>query len=572
VANRWAHAVKNPVCYKVFGNFVPNFRDWDSEHQNLQTKNQTKRKDTTQMKTFNSNTCRILFATCLSALCLIALSTQAATISVTNTNDSGAGSLRQAIADAVNGDTIEFGVTGTITLMTGELLVNKNVTLNGPGSDQVIVDGNHASRVFHVSGGVTATIAGLTITNGSASDWGGGIHNDQSVLTVNNCKIVGNFALGWGGGIFNDSWVTSATLRVTNSTLSGNSAGSIGSGTGGGIYSDGSHGNGTMEIVNSVISGNSAHVGGGIYNSHSASTVSNSTLSGNSASYGGGGIFHVGINGSATLSVSNSTLSGNSAPLGAGIYSYGHSNTTLDVLNSTFSVNGIINVWATLQLRSTIFDASWIDNESGTINSLGYNLSSDDGGGSLTAAGDQINTDPLLGPLQDNGGPTFTHELLSGSPAIDAGDPNFTPPPDYDQRGTDFERVINGRVDIGAFEVQTVTPAYAGHVQSPINADGSSTFNVRRGVVPVRFNLTLNGVATCDLPPATIAVTRTAGGVIGQVNESDYSGNADTGSNFRISSCQYVYNINARALGVGTYRVDILINGQVVGSATFGLN
>jgi hypothetical protein len=88
----------------------------------------------------------------------------------------------------------------------------------------------------------------------------------------------------------------------------------------------------------------------------------------------------------------------------------------------------------------------------------------------------------------------------------------------------------------------------------------------------VRFNLTLNGVATCDLPPATIAVTRTAGGVIGQVNESDYSGNADSGSNFRISSCQYVYNLNARALGVGTYRVDILIDGQVVGNAVFGLN
>ena len=165
-----------------------------------------------------------------------------------------------------------------------------------------------------------------------------------------------------------------------------------------------------------------------------------------------------------------------------------------------------------------------------------------------------------------------SHELLSGSPAIDAGDPSFTPPPDYDQRGSGFSRVVNGRVDIGAFEVQRVTPVYAGQVQPPINPDGSSNFNVRRGVVPVRFNLTINGVATCDLPPATIAVTRTAGGVTGQVNESDYSGNADTGSNFRINSCQYVYNLNARGLGVGTYRVDILINGQVVGSATFGLN
>ena len=86
----------------------------------------------TQMKTFNSNTCRILFATCLSVLCLIALSTKAATITVTNTNDSGSGSLRQAIVDASDGDTIDFGVTGTITLTTGELPVYKSISINGP--------------------------------------------------------------------------------------------------------------------------------------------------------------------------------------------------------------------------------------------------------------------------------------------------------------------------------------------------------------------------------------------------------------------------------------------------------
>jgi hypothetical protein len=133
-------------------------------------------------------------------------------------------------------------------------------------------------------------------------------------------------------------------------------------------------------------------------------------------------------------------------------------------------------------------------------------------------------------------------------------------------------RVAHGRIDIGAFEVQIVIPSYAGQVQPPIDPDGSSTFNFSRGVVPVKFNLSLGGVATCDLPPATIAITRTAGGVIGEVNESVYSGNADTGANFRIDSSQYVYNLNSRALGVGTYRVDILINGQVVGSAVFGLN
>jgi hypothetical protein len=96
-------------------------------------------------------------------------------------------------------------------------------------------------------------------------------------------------------------------------------------------------------------------------------------------------------------------------------------------------------------------------------------------------------------------------------------------------------------------------------------------FNVRRGVVPVKFTLTLGGVATCNLPPATIAVTRTAGGVIGPIDESDYNGSADNGSDFRIANCQYMYNLSAGALGVGTYRVDIIINDQVVGSATFGL-
>src|SRR6476620_12749132 len=96
----------------------------------------------TQVKIFDSNKCRILFASCLSALCLIALSTQAATITVTNTNDSGGGSLRQAIADAHDGDTVNFGITGTITLATGELLVDKSVTINGPGAANLAVNGN----------------------------------------------------------------------------------------------------------------------------------------------------------------------------------------------------------------------------------------------------------------------------------------------------------------------------------------------------------------------------------------------------------------------------------------------
>jgi sugar lactone lactonase YvrE len=112
---------------------------------------------------------------------------------------------------------------------------------------------------------------------------------------------------------------------------------------------------------------------------------------------------------------------------------------------------------------------------------------------------------------------------------------------------------------------------YAAQVQQPINANGTSVFNVRRGVIPVKFTLTDDGSSTCTLPPATIAVIRTAGGTTGAVNESVYSGSADNGSNFRIVSCQYVYNLNSNALGVGTYRVDTKINDTVVGSSTFQL-
>jgi hypothetical protein len=386
---------------------------------------------------------RILFATCLSALCFIALSVEAATITVLNTNDNGAGSLRQALADADDGDTIDFSVTtpATITLTTGQLVVGKSVTVSGPGADQLSVNGNAASRVFYIGSGKAVTISGLTITNGA--DFGGGIFNDNSTLTVSSCTLSGNnSAYGAGGGIVNYGRSGSATLTITNSTLSGNSAG----GGGGGIYNDGSFsGSATLTIINSTLSGNSAGAGGGIYNytySGSATlTITNSTLSGNSTGGGGGGIFNNGYSGSTTLTINSSTLSGNSAGGGGGIYNDSRAGS------------------ATLEIGNTILKTGAsgenIVNFSGTVTSDGYNLSSDDASGFLTATGDQINTDPLLGPLQDNGGPTFTHELLSGSPAIDAGDPSFTPPPDYDQRGPGFARVVNGRIDIGAFEVQT---------------------------------------------------------------------------------------------------------------------
>jgi sugar lactone lactonase YvrE len=110
---------------------------------------------------------------------------------------------------------------------------------------------------------------------------------------------------------------------------------------------------------------------------------------------------------------------------------------------------------------------------------------------------------------------------------------------------------------------------FTAQVQQPINADGTSVFTAKRGVVPVKFTLIQNGVATCTLPSATIALTRTAGGTTGAVNESTYVMPSDVGSNFRIDSCQYIYNLDSSALGVGTYRVDIKINDVPVGSAVF---
>jgi hypothetical protein len=129
-----------------------------------------------------------------------------------------------------------------------------------------------------------------------------------------------------------------------------------------------------------------------------------------------------------------------------------------------------------------------------------------------------------------------------------------------------------GGISCWVATVNTPTP-YAATVQPPINADGSSVsvFNAKRGVVPVKFTITMNGSPTCNLLPATIAVTRTAGGTIGSIDETVYTMAADNGSNFRVSGCQYIYNLAAAAMGPGTYRVDISIAGSVVGSAIFKL-
>ena len=148
---------------------------------------------------------------------------------VTNASDSGAGSLRRVLIDTSDGDKIQFdpSLNGqTITLTSGELRVDKNITIIGPGAGQLSVNGNAAGRVFYIGSAKIVTVSGLTVTNGAApapNRWGGGIYNDHATLTLSNCTISGNSAdQGNGGGIYNDG--SGATLTISNCTISGNSA------------------------------------------------------------------------------------------------------------------------------------------------------------------------------------------------------------------------------------------------------------------------------------------------------------------------------------------------------------
>src|SRR5438874_2798415 len=159
---------------------------------------------------------------CLALVCAAAVSAHANIITVTNTNDSGPGSLRQALADANDGDTINFAVTGTIGLTSGELLVSRSITISGPGATNLGVNGNAKSRVFHIAPGKTVAISALTITNGYANNQpvldGGGMYNDHATLTLGNCTISNNSAFRDGGGVHNAG---AATMTLNGCVING---------------------------------------------------------------------------------------------------------------------------------------------------------------------------------------------------------------------------------------------------------------------------------------------------------------------------------------------------------------
>ena len=360
----------------------------------------------------------------------LTLPTQAATIAVTSTADSGAGSLRDAIATAVSGDSINVAVTGTI-ILTGPLTIDKSLTITGSGASALAVSGNNAAQVFVVNGGATVTISGLTIENGAVTGGvgGGGISN-LGMLTVNDSAITGNTTDMFGGGIKNFG-----TLTLTNSTVSGNSASCC---FGGGIYNGG-----TLTLINSTVSGNSVQMfyGGGIYNT-SMLSLTNDTFSSNTAGCcHGGGIGNIG-----TLTVKNTILA-----------------------NSLASGNCYMG-------------------SGGVIESQGHNLSDDASCAAWFISTDQSGVPVGLDPagLKDNGGRTQTIALLPTSPAVDAVP---TSPTDYctvttalatDQRGV--ARPSGSACDIGAFElVQTMT------VSIDIKpGDGPATINSKsKGKIPV---------------------------------------------------------------------------------------
>jgi hypothetical protein len=257
-----------------------------------------------------------------------AVVTQASvTHTVDSTSDNGPGSLRNVVENAGAGDTITFDVTGTITLTTGEIEIDKDLTISGPGVSLLTISGNDQSRVFNIVAGASVTIDGLTIRNGDASDWGsaaasgGGVFNEGN-LTLSNCVLQDNVAAGAGGGVAQD---LGATLHLIDCHVLGNHARGLGGGVFSGIES-------TLTISESVVTQNTATglSGGGIYNA-ATMTITDSTVSHNEA-YWGGGIYTLGY----VVSIADSRIIGNRATeSGAGIFN----RRTLSITDSVISGN-----------------------------------------------------------------------------------------------------------------------------------------------------------------------------------------------------------------------------------------
>lgn len=350
--------------------------------------------------------------------------------------------LKNAIVSATSADVVRITAEGVITL-TGQITISKEVKIVGPGQNKLSISGNNAYRVFSVASNVSADISELSIVSGVVSGNGGGMYNLSNKLTVTNCTFSGNRA-SYGGGMYN----AYCSPIVSNCTFNGNSADSAG-----GMF----NWQANSRVTNCTFSGNTATSGGGMVNHYASPIVTGCTFSGNSSTDNGGGM----ANGHSGPIVTNCTFSGNSdVNNGGGMYNY-FSNPT--VTNCTFSGNsarygsGLYN-WDTsspLVVNCIFWDLNGEEisnvSSSATVrNSIVKNGSV----GAGTISSDIATTDPLLGVLEDNGGPTRTCAIPVNSPAVDAGTSGGAP--ETDQRGV--ARPQGDGVDIGAYEFAVSIP------------------------------------------------------------------------------------------------------------------
>ncbi len=506
---------------------------------------------------------KIILKKSLFIICLVFLGiyqqTLAATITVTNTNDSNAGSLRQAITDASPGDDIDFSVTGTITL-SSQLSISKNLTINGPGASQLTISGGNSSRVIEVS--ATVEINNLSIINGFVSNYGAGIENNLGTLTINNCFFSGNQVTGSGSGGAVDNY--NGTVQITNSVFSGNTAADRGGAVG--SY------NGSITIENCTLENNNADMGAAIgqYQSTGSLTVTNCTISNNQSADIGGGIYWYDGN----VNIKNSTLSGNSATNQGGAYSDGTANNTINInsctiVNNSATNGGGINLrTATVNMKNTILanntastGANLNTSGSGSLNSQGYNLCN---GvlASLTGTGDIQSGTLNIGTLANNGGSTKTHALLTGSAAINAipeGGNSYNGVYPTDQRG--YSRPCGTNADIGAFELIAAPTSQATDVTFSNLTAASATISWTRG----------------DGANCAVFMAATSSGTASPVDNSTYTANTTFGSGSQIGSSGWycIYNgpgtsesVSGLAPGT-TYRIHVCEYNQGAGSELY---
>jgi hypothetical protein len=445
------------------------------------------------------------------------------TLAVTTAADSGPGSLRDAIAQAnASGsvDTILFGplygTPQTITLESALPNIISPVTISGPGAGLLTIRRDPAAtsfRIFTMTTG-SSTLSGMTITGGRTAgtdlntNGGGGVRVDGANVTIQDSVITGNSSSGPGGGIY--VFFGTVGLTVRNCTISDNTAGTEAASPfrdGGGI----SVGFGaSLLLENSTVSGNASPTeGGGVYVYRNAAvtwTLRNSTISGNIAGHGGGGIFarSPGTGGNGTLLVQNSTIANNSAngtdagDGGGGIGQAGPGGSLS--LESTIVANNSAAIAPDVQGAVTA-NFSLIRNQTAATITGANNL--------------PAGTDPFLGPLTNNGGPTATLALRPGSPAINAG--SNPAALTSDQRGPGFARVFGAAADIGAFEapraVQSVM-VNGGEAQRSMVTSVTVTFDTLvtfNGPVANAFKLTSkdggDAALTFDLSGSTAVQT-----------------------------------------------------------------